>query len=112
MPRFGHENIVFNSCARAPFANIHARLNRDYHPGLELGGFPGNDRKTWIVIAEANVMPGEMSEELREPAAGDAVPCRGINAASGNAGAYSIDCSFLSFGGNIEYFLSFGHEVP
>src|SRR5690348_5912245 len=106
VPRFGDENVVFNSRARAPLANIYTRLNRDYHAGLEFGAFVRNDSKSWIVIAEANMMPGEVSKEVREPAAGDAVPCHGINVVSGNAGAYFIDCSFLRVGSNIQYFFN------
>jgi hypothetical protein len=63
--RFRKQYVILDARACAAFGNVYSRLDRDHHAGFKLGGFSGKDAKSRIMIAEANVVTGVMSEEGR-----------------------------------------------
>src|ERR1700722_18614246 len=73
---FGDQQVVLNARARAAFGNIHSRLNRDHHAGLEPGGFSGKNQKSRVVITKANVVAGVMGEKRCESCCRDLFSCQ------------------------------------
>ena len=112
MTRLGDQHVVFYSRAPAAFGNVHPGLDRNHHARLKLGGFPGKDQKSRIVIAKADVVAGVMGEERREPLGCDLVPRQRVDVASGDTGTYAIDRGLLRIFGDSEYLPTSGFGEP